>query len=109
MVFRDENGEFIQIDNPKFDPVFDFIAPENKTLIAHIGEPLNCWLPVDSITVDNDRNYFKNHPEYHMYLHPEYPSHKEIIAARDQMLEKHKVLQKIYSRNVNRWFPGFSS
>jgi hypothetical protein len=95
MVFRDENGDFIQIDDPRFDPVLDFIASENKTLVAHIGEPLNCWLPLDSMTVNNDRNYFRNNPQYHMYKHPEYPSHGEIMAARDHMLEKHPDLRVV--------------
>jgi len=95
MVFRDDNGDFIQIDDSRFDPVLDFIASENKTLVAHIGEPLNCWLPLDSMTVNNDRNYFRNNPQYHMYKHPEYPSHSEIMAARDRMLEKHPDLRVI--------------
>jgi predicted TIM-barrel fold metal-dependent hydrolase len=95
MTFRDRSGKFIMIDDPVFDPVFDFIASENKIVVAHIGEPKNCWLPLDSMTVNNDRGYFKNHPEYHMYLHPEYPTYDEQIAARDHMLEKHPDLTVI--------------
>jgi hypothetical protein len=41
------------------------------------------------MTVNNDRNYFKNHPEYHMYLHPEYPTYDDQINARDRFVEKH--------------------
>jgi predicted TIM-barrel fold metal-dependent hydrolase len=41
------------------------------------------------MTVNNDRTYFKNNPEYHMYLHPEYPSYEDQINARDRLLEKH--------------------
>ena len=89
MVYKDSAGQFIMIDDPKFDPVIDFIIKENKTVMAHIGEPKNCWLPLEKMTVNNDRNYFKNHPEYHMYLHPEYPSYDEIISARDRFVEKH--------------------
>ncbi len=95
MVFRDAAGKFIMIDDPKFDPVLEFIASQGKTLVAHIGEPKNCWLPVDSMTVNNDKKYFKRHPEYHMYLHPEYPSHQEIIHHRDNMLKKHPNLRVI--------------
>ena len=92
MVFQDDHGNFIMIDDVAFDPVLDFIASQKKTLVAHIGEPKNCWLPVDSMTVNNDKKYFKRHPEYHMYLHPEYPSHQEIINHRDNMLKKHPKL-----------------
>jgi predicted TIM-barrel fold metal-dependent hydrolase len=45
------------------------------------------------MTVNNDREYFKKYPEYHMYLHPEYPSYEEQVAARDRLLEKHPDLK----------------
>lgn len=95
MEIKDKDGKFIQIDNPKFDPIFDFLSENNIPLLGHIGEPKNCWLPVEKMTVNNDKNYFKNHPEYHMYLHPEYPSYEEIINSRNNMLEKHPDLKFI--------------
>ncbi len=95
MTFRDNDSSFIMIDDPRFDPVLDFIAAEGKPLVAHIGEPKNCWLPLDSMTVKSDRSYFSNHPEYHMYLHPDYPSYEDQIRSRDHMLEKHSDLKVI--------------
>ncbi len=89
MVYKDSKDKFIMIDNPKFDPVIQFIISQNKTVMGHLGEPKNCWLPLDQMTVNNDREYFKNHPEYHMFLHPEYPSYEDQINARDRFLEKH--------------------
>lgn len=77
MEFKDSNGDFIMIDDPQFDPIFEFLSNEGIPLYAHIGEPKNCWLPLDEMTVANDREYFKNHPQYHMYLHPEYPLMKK--------------------------------
>jgi hypothetical protein len=77
------------IDHPKFDPVIQFVIDQGKTVMGHLGEPKNCWLPLDQMTVNNDRNYFKEHPEYHMYLHPEYPSYEDQINARDRFLERH--------------------
>ena len=95
MTFRDDDDNFIMIDDPGFDPVLDFIASQDRTLIAHIGEPRNCWLPLDSMTVNNDRRYFKKNPQYHMYLHPDYPSYLDHISARDRMLEKHPGLRVV--------------
>jgi predicted TIM-barrel fold metal-dependent hydrolase len=89
MTLRNKKGQFVMIDDPRFDPIFDFIEKSDKTLVGHLGEPKNCWLPLDSMTVNNDRSYFKEHPEYHMYLHPEYPSYQAQIDARDHMLVKH--------------------
>jgi predicted TIM-barrel fold metal-dependent hydrolase len=95
MQLKDTNGNFVMIDNPKFDPVFDFMAKNNIPLIGHLGEPKNCWLPVEKMTVHGDVNYFSKHPQYHMYLHPEYPSYEDQVNARDRMLEKHPGLQFI--------------
>ncbi|WP_234567299.1 amidohydrolase family protein [Rhodohalobacter sp. 614A] len=89
MEVRKPNGEFVTIDDPKFDPVIDFIAENNKTLIGHIGEPKNCWLPLEEMTVGGDRQYYSEHPQYHMYLHPEFLSHEEHIQAVENMLQKH--------------------
>jgi hypothetical protein len=95
MTFRDTDSSFIMIDDPRFDPVLDFIASEGKSLVAHIGEPKNCWLPLDSMTVESDRSYFRDHPEYHMYLHPDYPSYVDQILSRNRMLDKHPNLKII--------------
>ncbi len=89
MVYKDAAGKFIMIDDPKFDNVIQYIIDQDKTVMAHLGEPKNCWLPLDQMTVNNDRSYFKEHPEYHMYLHPEYPSYEDQINARDRFVEKH--------------------
>jgi predicted TIM-barrel fold metal-dependent hydrolase len=92
MVEKNENDQFIMIDDPKFDPVFTYLEEKGIPVVGHLGEPRNCWLPLDEMTVNNDRAYFKDHPEYHMYLHPEFPSYEEQIEARDQMLQKHPNL-----------------
>jgi predicted TIM-barrel fold metal-dependent hydrolase len=95
MVIKNDQDEFIQIDDPVFDPVFDFLEENNIPVCGHIGEPRNCWLPLEEMTVNNDRNYYKRHPQYHMYQHPEYPSHEELIGARDQLIDKHPNLKFI--------------
>ena len=92
MEFRDKNGELVMIDNPRLDPVIDHIRKSNKVLIAHLGEPKNCWLPLAEMTVNNDRSYFEENPKYHMFKHPEMPSYEDQIAARDRMLAKHPKL-----------------
>lgn len=93
MDIKDTNGKFVMIDDPAFDPIIDFIEKNNITLIGHLGEPRNAWLPVDQMTVAGDKNYFASHPQYHMYLHPEYPSYKDQVNACDRMLEKHQNIR----------------
>jgi len=92
MSLRDAQGQLVMIDAPRFAPVFDYLADQGIPLLGHQGEPNNCWLPLDKMTVENDREYFKAHPQYHMALHPEMPSWEDQIAARDRMLAAHPKL-----------------
>lgn len=93
MEYKTKAGKFVMADDPRLDTVFDFIEKNNITLVGHLGEPKNCWLPLDKMTVKNDKDYFKKHPEYHMFLHPEYPSYEDQVNARDHLLEKHPNLR----------------
>jgi predicted TIM-barrel fold metal-dependent hydrolase len=92
---KDNNGNFVMIDNERFHSLFQYMQEHNILLIGHQGEPRNCWLPVSKMTVDSDRNYFSNHPEYHMYLHKEYPSYNEQMLARDNMLARFPNLKYV--------------
>ena len=95
MAIQRPDGEFIMLDDPELEPVFSFLEEENITVLGHQGEPKNCWLPVDEMTVQSDKDYFSNHPEYHMYLHDEYPDYQKHIDARDAILDRHPNLQFI--------------
>ncbi len=92
MTVRDRTGRFIMVDDPGLDPVINFIMGKNLPVTGHLGEPRNCWLPLDQMTVSSDSSYFARNPHYHMFLHPEYPSYEDQINARDRMLEKHPDL-----------------
>src|SRR5450631_1020320 len=93
MDFRDANGRLVMIDDPRFDPLFDFIRERHRVLIGHQGEPRNCWLAIADMSVNNDKEYFREHPQYHMFLHPELPSYEQQIAARDRMLARNPQLK----------------
>ena len=90
MDLKDADGKFVMIDNPKFDTILQFLAQNKIPLIGHLGEPRECWLPLDQMVLH--KGYYSEHPEYHMYLHPEFPSYEKQVQARDNMLEKHPDL-----------------
>lgn len=92
---HDKDGNFVMIDSPIFDPVFQYLVDSEILLIGHQGEPRNCWLPLDEMTVDSDRSYFKDHPEYHMFLQKEYPTYDQQMRARDNMLQKFPKLRYV--------------
>jgi predicted TIM-barrel fold metal-dependent hydrolase len=93
MVLRDPTGRFIRADDERFDPLFDHIALADKTLAAHLGEPRMCWIPLEDMP--GDGGYYRKHPEYHMYLHPDHPPYEAHLEARDNMLEKHPNLRVV--------------
>lgn len=92
MVLENPDGSFVMLDDPRFEPIWRRIEHDHLVLIAHQAEPLNCWLPLEQMTVRGDREYFQEHPQYYMYRHPEMPSHDSILAARDRMLAAHPGL-----------------
>jgi predicted TIM-barrel fold metal-dependent hydrolase len=92
MVEKDAQGHLIMLDNSGFDGVMQHIESLQVPLIAHQAEPKNCWLPLDQMTTENDRSYFRDHPEYYMYLHPEQPSYESLMAARDRFVARHPNL-----------------
>ena len=91
MDLKDRNGQFVMLDHPRIQPILDYLEDNKIPLIGHNGEPRDCWLPLDKMTFS--QSYYSSHPEYHMYLHPEYPSYEDHIRARDNMLEKHPNLK----------------
>jgi predicted TIM-barrel fold metal-dependent hydrolase len=95
MVLKGADGKYVMIDDPRIAPVLDAVQKQGRTLVAHIGEPRNCWLPLDQMTVQSDRNYFSKNPQYHGLLHPEVPGYEKQIAARDAMLERHPGLKVV--------------
>ena len=90
---RDREGRFVMVDSALLAPIFDFIAREDRALIMHTGEPRACWLPLDFASPHFD--YYREHPEWHMHGRPEFPSHAELIVARDRVLERHPKLRVI--------------
>jgi hypothetical protein len=95
MSLRDKAGKLVMIDDPRIDSVFDFIIQNKIPVLGHLGEPKNCWLPLEEMTIKGDKSYYTAFPVYHMYLHPEFPSYEDQIAARDHLLEKHPDMQFI--------------
>jgi predicted TIM-barrel fold metal-dependent hydrolase len=95
MQLMDADSNYIFIDDQQLSPVFSHMENHSIPLLAHIGEPKNCWLPLDEMTTKNDQKYFAGHPEYHMYLHPEKPSYEKIMNSRDRILADHGKLKVV--------------
>jgi len=89
MQLRDADGRAVMIDDARFTPVFRSLVERGVVVLGHQGEPRNAWLPLEQMTVRGDRDYFAEHPQYHMFQHPEWPSYEEQLAARDRLLDRY--------------------
>ena len=90
MELKDAQGRHVQIDHPRFQPIWDFLVEQSVPVLAHIAEPLAAWQPLDQ--ANPHFWYYSNNPRYHAYQHPEVPRHEEIIAARDRWLARNPRL-----------------
>ena len=88
MALQNDDGSYVMPDDPRLEPVIAALERDHIVLLGHQAEPLNCWLPFEKMTVRSDRDYFREHPQYYMYEHPEMPSHDAILSARDRMLSR---------------------
>ena len=93
MIVRDTDGRYVMPDDPRLEPIYSMLQREHIVLLGHMAEPLNCWLPLAKMTVKGDAEYYREHPQYYMYLHPDRPGHDAILAARDRMLAAHPQLR----------------
>ncbi len=94
MVLKD-NDRYVMVDDPAFDPVFRYLEEMKIPVMGHLGEPRNCWLPLNEMSDTSNFRYYKANPQYHMYLHPEAPSYEDQINARDNLLKKYPGLDFI--------------
>jgi predicted TIM-barrel fold metal-dependent hydrolase len=90
LVHKDSQGNFIQIDDPRFQPIWDYLTEAGIPVLAHIGEPRAAWTALDERNPHND--YYKNNPQYHFYRNPIVPSWETVIGARDRWLARNPDL-----------------
>lgn len=93
MDIRKPDGTFLMIDDPIFAPIYKYLIAVGKPALMHIAEPLECWQPLDENGVHY--GYYSQHPEWHMYNKPDYPSHQALMDARDHVLDLYPDLRLV--------------
>ena len=90
LTVRDSTGRYVQIDDPRLQPIWDFLAAQQIPVIEHSADPREAWGPLDPSSPNY--KYFHAHPEFYPYLHPEMPAWDTVIAARDRWLARNPSL-----------------
>jgi Amidohydrolase len=93
MALKDPDNSLVMIDDPRFDPVFDYIRSRDKTLTGHVIEPKSCWLALEEMALNNDRDYYSHHPEEHAYKNRDIPRYDKYIDALKGLLERQPDLR----------------
>lgn len=93
MEIKDANGHYLQADNAAFEPIYQDIAAQGKTLVAHLADPDSGWQPPNPASPDY--GYYRDHPSAYMYGKKGVPSKEEILRARDHVLEMNPKLRVV--------------
>ena len=94
-ILKPNDQSFLMIDDSFFDSLFVYLSENKIPVLTHLGEPKNCWLPIEEMTSERNKAYYIKNPEFHAYLHPEIPSYERQIEARDYLLTKYPDLTLI--------------
>ena len=93
MELKDREGHYVLPDNPAFEPIFQDIQKHNRTLVAHIAEPDEAWLPPNPNGLDY--SYYKENPIWYMFQKPEAPRKQSLLEARDHVMARNPKLRVV--------------
>ena len=86
LFYRNPDGSLMAIDDQRWDPIWEACGKIGLPVLMHTGDPVAFFQPVDGF---NERwEELRRHPDW-SYFGDEFPSHEELLAARNRVIEKH--------------------
>lgn len=88
LYFREgiDSGALVGLDDSRFDPMWETCAALGLPVFLHTADPLAFFEPIDR---HNERyEELAQHPDWSFYG-ADYPSHAELMAARDRVIARH--------------------
>ncbi len=84
--YRNQDGSLMAIDDPRWDPIWDACGKLQMPVLIHSADPVAFFQPVDRF---NERwEELRRHPDW-SYSGDKYPSHDDLLAARNRVIERH--------------------
>jgi nucleoside-diphosphate-sugar epimerase/predicted TIM-barrel fold metal-dependent hydrolase len=84
--YRNADGTLIQIDDPRWDPIWEVCGELQIPILIHTADPSAFFRNIEPI---NERlGELRNHPEWG-FIGTEFPSRSELHAARNRVIAKH--------------------
>jgi predicted TIM-barrel fold metal-dependent hydrolase len=83
---KDKSGQFIKVDDPRLDPVWEECGKLGIPVSMHVTDPAAFFTPIDG----NNERYEEliEHPDWSFYG-PQFPSKQSILDARDRVIAQH--------------------
>ncbi len=93
MEIKDSSGQYVMVDDPRFEPIYKDIAAHGKTLMTHQAEPDVAWRPPDPS--DPSWSYYRDNPQWYVANRSGFPSKQRILEARDHVLANNPQLRMV--------------
>lgn len=86
LVYRQADGHLIQVDDPRFDPIWSTCGELGLPVLMHVADPLAFFRPVDAT---NERwEELRRHPDW-TFSGADFPSHAALLAAFRRLIARH--------------------
>jgi len=93
MEIKDNGGQYIMADDPKFEPIYQDPGNHGKTLMTPLAEPDVAWRPPDA--ADPSWSYYQENPQWYVANRRGFPSKQKILEARDHVLANNPKLRMV--------------
>lgn len=81
------SGKLVQIDDPRFDPMWDACGQLNIPVAIHVSDPIAFFTPTDRF---NERyEELNQHPDWSFHG-GDFPSNRQLLEARNRVIARHR-------------------
>lgn len=86
LFLRNTDGSLVKVDDKRYDPTWEVCGSKNLPVFMHVSDPEAFFLPTDKT---NERfEELNNHPDWSFHG-KDFPSHMEIMEARNRVIARH--------------------
>lgn len=97
--YRNPDGTLIAIDDPRWDPIWQACGELDLPVLIHTADPVAFFEPVDRF---NERwEELHRHPDWSYADREKFPSHEELLAARNRVIARHPQTKFIGAHVAN--------
>ena len=86
LYYKNPDGSLVAIDDPRWNPIWRACGELGMPVLIHSADPVAFFKPIDET---NERwEELSRHPDWSFYG-DQFPSHDELLAARNRVIERH--------------------